>query len=232
MKSKNTFDVVTGPTPAYGNPDQGWGKGQRPAITMTFYAAQKYCDWLSKITGKKYRLPTEAEWEYAARGNTSSCYFFAGDPKKYSAKRMWNRFFGVDTAVINSYVVYSQNSQNKTQLPTFVKPNPFGLINMLGNVKEFCSDYYSARSYAAFGEDSIIVNPIGPASGTARVIRGGSFRSDAAQVRIADRDSTQHDLWMLTDPQMPKSLWWYSDNNEVGFRVVCEFNKEGRLANH
>ena len=224
-KLNSEFDVVTGPTPAYGNPDQGWGKRKRPAITMTFYAAQKYCKWLSKVTGKHYRLPTEAEWEYAARGGTESAYFFEGNPKKYSKQRIWNKFFGADTSVINSYVVYNQNSQGKTQPPSFVKPNPFGLVNMLGNVKEFCSDYYSLKSYSSYQQNEIIINPTGPESGKEHVIRGGCFRNDAVKIRVADRDITHHDSWMLTDPQMPKSLWWYSDNNEVGFRVVCEFDK-------
>src|SRR5271157_4941407 len=77
-------DAVTGPTPPYGSPDQGWGRGSRPAITMTYYAATKYCEWLSQITGKKYRLPTEAEWEYAARAGAVSPYFFAGDPASFT----------------------------------------------------------------------------------------------------------------------------------------------------
>ncbi|UCE08645.1 MAG: hypothetical protein JSW07_11740, partial [bacterium] len=69
----------------------------------------------------------------------------------------------------------------------------------------------------------IIIDPTGPETGTEHVIRGGSYKSDAINIRVADRDHTRYDAWMVTDPQMPKSLWWYSDNNDVGFRVVCEY---------
>lgn len=209
-------DAITGPTPAYGNPDQGWGRGKRPAITMTFYAANVYCKWLSKITGKKYRLPTEAEWEYACRAGTDGPYFFNGDPKKYTKNRLWNKVFGADTTTINSFVIYANNSHGRTQPFSAVHPNPFGLYNMLGNVREFCSDWYDAAAYAQY--------PAVPQSGLEHVVRGGSFKSDAADIRCATRDFTRHDAWMMTDPQMPKSLWWYSDCDDVGFRVVCEFD--------
>lgn len=183
---------------------------------MTFYAANVYCKWLSKITGKKYRLPTEAEWEYACRAGTDGPYFFNGDPKKYTKNRLWNKVFGADTTTINSFVIYANNSHGRTQPFSAVHPNPFGLYNMLGNVREFCSDWYDAAAYAQY--------PAVPQSGLEHVVRGGSFKSDAADIRCAARDLTHHDAWMMTDPQMPKSLWWYSDCDDVGFRVVCEFD--------
>jgi len=219
IKNKN-IDAISGATPPWGAPDQGWGKGQRPAITMSWHAANVYCQWLSKVTGKKYRLPTEAEWEYACRGGTSSPYFFAGDPKIYSSEGFFKKIFKPDTSEIASMVVYKVNSSSKTEEPSFVKANPFGLKNMAGNVAEFCSDYYSADGYKA---DSLgFINPAGPESGQERVIRGGSFKSDAKDVRSASRDFTKTKSWLVTDPQMPKSIWWYSDCNDVGFRVVCE----------
>ncbi len=217
-------ESITGPTPAYGNPGQGWGRGKRPAITMTFYAATQYCKWLSKVTGKTYRLPTEAEWEYATRGQQDGAYFFEGDPTDYTSQRLWNRIFGVDTTTINTYVIYTENSAGITHPPSVVAPNPFGLVHTLGNVLEFCSDWYATDAYEQYPEGEIIVNPTGPASGEEHVIRGGSYNDDAANVRIANRAPTQHEAWMVTDPQMPKSLWWYSDNAEVGFRVVCEYD--------
>ncbi|MCB9206317.1 MAG: SUMF1/EgtB/PvdO family nonheme iron enzyme [Ignavibacteriales bacterium] len=224
LKNNNSVDGISGPTPPYGNPGQGWGRGSRPAITMTHYAAQKYCEWLTIKTGKKYRLPTEAEWEYACRGNSNGAYFFSGKPSDYSSENFWNSFFGVDTTIINSFVIYNQNSNNKTGLPESKNPNPFGLLNTLGNVKEFCSDYYKEDIYQSY-YNKVIQNPIGPASGKEHVIKGGSYKSDASKLRIASRDYTRHDAWLVTDPQIPKSLWWYSDCKDVGFRVVCEFNE-------
>jgi formylglycine-generating enzyme required for sulfatase activity/nitrate/TMAO reductase-like tetraheme cytochrome c subunit len=214
-------DAISGPTPPYGAPDQGWGKGRRPAITMTHHAAEVYCQWLSKITGKTYRLPTEAEWEYAARGGTNTPYFFGGDPKRYVKKGIRNKLFGVDTSGINSYIYYSENSMARTAGPDQIRENPFGLINMLGNVAEFCSDWYAPDTYASYPE-GLVSNPTGPASGEEHVIRGGTFMEAAYLVRSASRDYTKTEPWMKTDPQIPKSVWWYSDCISVGFRVVCE----------
>jgi formylglycine-generating enzyme len=216
-------DAISGPTPPWGSPDQGWGWGDRPAITMTYHAAETFCLWLSHKTGKNYRLPTEAEWEFAARGGTTTPYFFEGSPKRFSSQTLRNRLFGADTTNINSYVIYAGNSMARTQSPQAVRPNPFGLKNMLGNVWEFCSDYYAEDAYASYPENMVVKNPTGPATGTERVIRGGSYRSDAYEVRAASRSHTRRNDWLRTDPQIPKSIWWYSDVTDVGFRVVMEW---------
>ncbi len=220
-------DAITGATPPYGAPDQGWGKGDRPAITMTFQAATEYCRWLSEVTGKTYRLPTEAEWEYACRAGTSSPYFFEGDPKQFSEKRFWNRIAGINSEGIDPFVIYAGNSNGKTHTSSDILPNPFGLVNMSGNVREFCLDWYAADAYSLNPEGAPVIDPKGPDSGNEHVIRGGSFRSDAALVRSAARDYTRRDAWLVTDPQIPKSIWWYSDCIDVGFRVVCEYEGEG-----
>lgn len=222
--SRTTADVdaVTGPTPPYGQPDQNWGMGSRPAITMSYHAAETYCKWLSQVTGKNYRLPTEAEWEYAARGGTTTPYFFEGDPKDFAKKGLIGRWFGKKNENIYKYVIYQANSMAKTQEPDKVEANPFGLKNMLGNAAEYCADWYAADAYAQMSNG--VTDPKGPATGEEHVIRGGTFKSDAGGVRSAARGYTETDAWLKTDPQMPKSIWWLSDCNHISFRVVCEFD--------
>ena len=212
-------DAISGPTPPFGFPDQGWGSGDRPAITMTHYAAEVFCQWLSQKTGKKYRLPTEAEWEYAARGGTQTPYFFAGKPKDFSNTGFMRKFISAKTDSIGSYVIYENNSNYRTQEPSLVKANPFGLKNMLGNVMEYTADKYDAKAYEkrANGATDPIVT-----EGDEWVVRGGGYFSDASDVRSAARGKTAHADWLKPDPQQPQSIWWYSDIKGVGFRVVCE----------
>ncbi len=205
-KARNDLDAISGATPPWGDPAQGWGMGQRPAISMTWQAAHMYCKWLSNKTGKMYRLPTEAEWEYAC-----------GASSKPMAR--------LSDEVISSQFIYRDNSKGKTHLPEGMKPNNFGLVNMLGNVKEFCSDWYADNPFEN-KIDSLLFNPQGPTKGKERVIKGGSFRSKKEYIRADYRESTEHDRWLKTDPQMPKSIWWYSDCRDVGFRLVCEWDGE------
>jgi len=219
--------AVTGPTPPYGSPDQGWGRGSRPAVTMTHHAAMIYCEWLSSVTGKTYRLPTEAEWEYACRAGTSTPYFFAGDPSRFTGLSWINKIRGITTSPIGEFAIYQPTGGLRTSPPTISKPNPWGLVNMLGNVKEFCLDWYDQKTYSYNSTAEEVTNPRGPQSGAEHVMRGGSFKSDAVDLRSAARDYTRTNDWLMTDPQSPKSIWWYSDSNDAGFRVVREF--EGQV---
>ena len=224
-------DAISGPTPPFGAPDQGWGQGDRPALTMTHYAAETFCQWLSKKTGRKYRLPTEAEWEYAARGGTETPYFFPGNPKKFSDQGFWRKFFDADTAVINSFAIYEKNSNGRTHPASMSGPNPFGLRSMYGNVLEYCQDVYAEDAYGQTPLD--VIDPTGPArspgpnqaAGEEYVVRGGLYNSDAADLRSAARFKTDHEAWLKTDPQQPKSIWWYSDIKGIGFRLVCEWDE-------
>lgn len=223
-RTEADVDAISGPTPPYGQPDQGWGLGDRPAITMSYHSAETYCKWLSQVTGKTYRLPTEAEWEYAARGGTETPFFFEGQPKDFAEKGFIGKLFGKESDVINKYIVYAKNSHVRTQEPSTVEANPFGLKNMLGNAMEYCSDWYAEDAYANLQNGA--TDPKGPVSGEEHVVRGGSFKSEIEEVRSAARDYTKTEAWMKTDPQMPKSIWWLSDCNSVTFRVVCDFDEK------
>lgn len=222
-RTQSDVDAISGPTPPYGQPDQNWGLGSRPAITMSYHSAETFCKWLSQVTGKKYRLPTEAEWEYAARGGKETPFFFEGNVKDFAEKGFFGRMFGKENDSINNYVVYGKNSKSKTQEPEKIKANPFGLKNMLGNAAEYCSDWYSPEAYSQLTDG--VSNPKGPASGEEHVVRGGYFKSEISEVRSASREATQTVAWLKTDPQMPKSIWWLSDCNYISFRVVCEFDE-------
>jgi formylglycine-generating enzyme required for sulfatase activity len=90
---------------------------------------------------------------------------------------------------------------------------------MLGNVMEYCADKYDPEAYRKGGES--VANPL-VTDGEEWVVRGGNYTSDAAELRAAARDYTRHESWLKTDPQQPKSIWWYSDIRGIGFRVVCE----------
>ncbi len=227
LRARDNVDAISGATPPYGQPDQNWGLGQRPAISISYHAAETYCRWLSHLTGKTYRLPTEAEWEYACRAGTETPYFFNGDPLSFERKGIMAKLRKNDTTIINSHVIYQENSLSKTGLPDLVSPNPFGLKNMLGNVAEYCSDWYSPIIYeintGKYGD--MLEDPSGPESGDEHVIRGGSFRDNAGSLRAANRGFTHTESWLRTDPQIPKSIWWYSDCFHVGFRVVCDYDE-------
>ncbi|MUP37298.1 NapC/NirT family cytochrome c [Labilibaculum euxinus] len=210
-KTNTDIDAISGATPPFGDPSQGWGMGNRPAITMTWHAANTYCRWLSQKTGKTYRLPTAAEWEYATGTNKNEEFFFGGKTSDYTAKNIVLNLFQKPSGEINNYVIWKENSTGKTGLPEKVLPNRYGILNLLGNVREFCLDTIRIDQKTEY------------------LIKGGSFKSSVHELLLNFKDHTQHDKWMITDPQIPKSIWWYSDCNDVGFRVVCEWPQENQI---
>ena len=147
--------------------DQGWGRDRRPVIKVSWEDANAYCRWLTEQTGREYRLPTEAEWEYACRAGST------GD---------W--CFGDDEAQLKDYAWYGENSGNETHPVGEKKPNAFGLYDVHGNVWEWCQDWYGKYT----GEPQ--TNPVGPANGDYRVLRGGSWLYDAVLTRCALRDGS------------------------------------------
>lgn len=201
-KKEDDLDAITGPTPIYGDPTMGMGGGTRPAIGATWHNAMTFCRWLSKKTGKTYRLPTEAEWEYAARAGTGTAYFFGDDQKQ-----------------LTDYAWYEDNSDQVTQEVAQKKPNPWGLYDMLGNVLEWTQDFYGPTAYAEAAANSPALNPKGPEEGKVHIARGGSWESPAEELRCAAR-TFEEDFWRFQDPQVPKSKWWLPQMGFIGFRVA------------
>jgi formylglycine-generating enzyme required for sulfatase activity len=193
-------DAVTHPTQPYVEMSFGMGKDGFPAISMTQHAANKYCQWLSAKTGHFYRLPTEAEWEYAARAGTTTAYFWGDDPKQ-----------------IGDYCWWGKNSDFKYQKVGKKKPNPWGLYDILGNVVEWTLDQYDPEFY----KNSPAANPWNKASKPyPHVARGGSWDDDdAAKLRCAARRASDA-TWKIQDPQLPKSIWYHTDAQFLGFRII------------
>ncbi len=194
-------DAVTKPTAPYTDMTFGMGKSGFPAICMTQLSAKMYCMWLSARTGKFYRLPTEAEWEYACRGGTDTAYSFGNDASQlpdYS----WN--------LENSFFQYQPVGQKS--------PNPFGLYDMHGNVWEWTLDQFTTSPSPPSTEKR--VNPLVlPTSLYPRVVKGGSWDDASQNHRSAGRMASE-ESWKQQDPQIPKSVWYHTDALFVGFRVV------------
>lgn len=194
-------DAVTRPTKPYLDMTFGMGKEGRPAVAMTHYNAIQFCKWLYARTGHFYRLPTEAEWEYACR---------AGSTTKYS--------FGDDASVLDEYAWYKENSGGNAHKVGQKKPNAWGLYDMHGNVAEWVYDQYIADFYAQQSPPER--NPVAvPTALYPHVVRGGSFDSDPAELRSAKRAASDP-AWKDIDPQIPKSNWWFPDAPFVGIRLV------------
>ncbi len=194
-------DAITGPTPVFGELTMGY-PAMHPAMGGTWHNAVTFCEWLSKKTGRKYRLPTEAEWEYAARAGSKA------------------PFGGIDPAEIGEYAWYDDNSDGETHPVAQKKPNAWGLYDMMGNVREWVHDFY-ADSYAG----AATANPSGPESGSVHVARGGDFESGQEDLRCAAR-AFEEKWWRSGDPQIPKSLWWLPNMDFIGFRVACSVEAE------
>lgn len=152
--------------------DKGWGRNDRPVINVLWEDAQAYADWLTQETGYAYHLPTEAEWEYAARGGQESQGFtYAGSNE--ADEVAW----------------YGANAENKSRPVGRKKANELGLHDMSGNVREWCRDWYGRSYYEGCDREGKIRNPEGPENGNYRMERGGSWiDDDLFNLRVSARD--------------------------------------------
>ena len=200
-------DAVTRPSKPYADMSNGFGKSGYPAIAMTQHAANKFCHWLSAKTGHFYRLPTEAEWEYASRAGTATAYSFGDDASK-----------------LGDYGWFFDNSNSKTQKVGKKKPNPWGLHDMHGNVAEWVLDQYDANFYKTLADAGIATNPWNKATQPyPHSARGGHWDDDAPMLRSGARRGSDRS-WKMTDPQLPKGKWYVTDAWFIGFRVVRPLN--------
>ncbi len=204
-EGETLVDAITQPTPAayvpmHNGMSSGYEKGF-PAVGVTHHAGNKYCEWLSAQTGHFYRLPTEAEWEYACRAGTTTEYSF-----------------GDDTSKLGEYAWFSANSESAYHTVGLKKPNPWGLYDMHGNAAELTLDQYLPDAYAKIKDGS--TNPWVPAPNRyPTVFRGGHWEANPEMLRSAGRGHTYPKLKDL-DPQIPKSIWYFTNAFWLGFRIV------------
>ena len=191
-------DAVSGATVPYVDMSLGMGTGPGlPVGNVTRKAAARFCKWLSAKTGHFYRLPTEAEWEYAAR---------AGSPEPY--------FFGADPADLDAYAWHDGNSEGTYHKVGEKDPNPWGLYDMYGNVAEWVLDGYDPEALAESAASYTPAEKEYPG-----ILKGGYFGQAPAAQRSAARLMSDP-VWKDRDPQFPRSQWWFTDAPFAGFRIV------------
>ena len=155
------------------NPSQFNGS-QRPVEQVSWHDAQEFIAKLNAMTKKRYRLPTEAEWEYAARGGAhkqQGGYRYAGSDK------------------LKEVGWYGENTDDETKAVGLKYPNELGLYDMSGNVWEWCNDWFDEKYYQACDKKGRVQDPQGPAQGVRRVIRGGGWIAAPQLCRVAYRNN-------------------------------------------
>ena len=199
-----SVDAITRPSPQY--IDLSWGMGKEggyPANSMSQRTAIMYCKWLYQKTKVFYRLPTEAEWEYACKAGTTSAYFFGNNP-----------------ADLEKYAWYEKNSENAFHKVGKKLPNPWGLYDILGNMMEWTLDHYDAAAFEKINNQQLTIAP--NESKYPKTLKGGSYLDVAIELRSAKRFHSDP-IWNRRDPQIPKSKWWLTEAKQVGIRLVRPF---------
>lgn len=194
----NAADALANPSQPYVEFSFGMGVDGFPVISLSHHNALRFCQWLSVVTGRFYRLPTEAEWEYAARAGTTTAFYWGDDPSK-----------------AEEFCWFGPNSDFKYQKVGKKMPNAWGLHDMLGNVAEWVLDGYDPGFYS----HSPASNPWKELRDQyPHSIRGGSWDSEKpSMLRCADREKSD-DAMNRQDPM--RSIYYLTDAQTVGFRVV------------
>jgi len=212
-------DAVSIPTPLWEQDSQpilkGMGQlGGYPVADISQFAAKQFSKWISKKTGRFYRLPTEAEWEYAARAGTKTAYNFG------AAKLDDNALYFDNSAYDDPAKGHPQTGSGYRVVGS-KKANPWGLHDMHGNVAEWVVDGYDAKWYEKFAGKTVKAKDAvnWPREIFPTVARGGHWDAPPEQCRSASRLASDK-KWQHRDPQLPKSVWWYTDAFHVGFRLV------------
>jgi sulfatase modifying factor 1 len=210
VTSANYADAVTVPTPLYEplHHEEYSPTPKHPAVTMTNYAAKQYTKWLSGVTGLQYRIPTEAEWEHAARAGSLAAYCFGDDIRDLDRFAVYSREDGA--AVVGSK-----------------EPNRFGLHDMHGNVWEWTVEQHSSLGYQNQAGGFFLGHQSTqwPTSPSSICVRGGCWSDAPNQVRSSVRFASDKDAWSDIDPDFPNSPWWHTSDPSrmVGIRVVRSF---------
>jgi len=216
ITKENAADAVTSPSIIYDrsiNFESG-DNPKQPAVSMSQFSAKQYTKWLSLTNRRFYRLPTEAEWEYAARAGTTTAYSFGDDADK-----------------LDDFAWHVGNSNGRTQPVGKKKPNAWGLYDMHGNAAEWVIDAYSKDYKKLAGKTTEAKDAIQwPTKLFPRVVRGGSFNQFGDRLRSASRVASHDDNWREEDPQLPLSPWWYTSEYglQVGFRIVRPLHAPSR----
>ena len=207
VNDENQVDAITAPTMLY-EPEFTFEYGEDdelPAVTITQYSAKQYSKWMSAITECQFRIPTEAEWEYACRAGATTAYSFGDDP-----------------GLLPEYAWFKGNTEESgTRKVGQKKPNSWGLFDMHGNVAEWVLD--SLEPYKVSEEPlNATANWVSSEELDPRIVRGGSWEFPAGQCRCASRLGSDSEAWREYDPNLPKSPWWFTTDpaRGVGFRLV------------
>ena len=200
---ENEVEILARPTLPYHAMSFGMPEKKHPAISMTHHAAIKYTQWLSYITGRFYRLPTEAEWNYVFKNGYKN----------------WNDIL----KNINKHAWFKDNSRESYHLIGSKLPNQWGFYDLLGNVSEWVLDQYTENRYDYFKEkaleNNLLVNPwIRSKKPYPHTTMGGSWNDDFETIKKKRMPSSSD--WKSADPQIPKSIWYHTSAPWVGFRLV------------